>query len=316
MKTGLCIVCLVLGVSAPLLRAEDTIRTLEDIDAFAADTTPRKIPFEIAGHVLSVFTGPKRSGVVLESGSGIRAELYRFLEDEQPSPGDTIKADGIAFMDKLHEPYLHITEFEVLEKGRPPEPVPVRLSDANPNAHNLLTIRTEGVVIDAVPDEIDSRYTILLLKDGGAIVPVPLPLSIFGDQSGLVNATVRVTGTYRRWISGVRKFSWPNIQPQEPRDIKVLAPPPADPFAFPRLGTRFYQTPEDVMMMSKRTVVGEVLATWAGNQAMVKTDSNLIVNIELANGTTLPRCGETIIAAGLPETDLLRINFSVKFIRL
>ena len=50
-----------------------------------------------------------------------------------------------------------------------------------------------------------------------------------------------------------------------------------------------------------------------GNRADVETlrgKDGQIVNIKLAHGEALPRCGETVVAAGQPETDLFRINLT------
>lgn len=291
-------------------RAEEPIRTLKEVNAFLSDTTPRKTPLEVTGTVLSVFTTPKTCITILQDESGARAEFHRFPGPDQPAPGDRIRAVGKAFMGNDLEYYVHVSDYTVLGKGPSPEPVDVKLSETSPKKNHLMKIRTEGVVMDAVPDELDGRYMILLLKDEEVVVPVSLPLDLFGDRSDLIDARIRVTGTYRKSVNGVRKYSWPNIQPFGPDDIEILTPPPQDPFALPPLENRLYLSPEDVVRMSKRSVAGEVLATWSGNRTMVRTEDGRIVNLELTTDEPLPRCGEPILAAGQPETDLFRINLT------
>lgn len=301
---------LTLALVAAAVSARGALRSLAEINAFIGDATPRKTSFEVTGKVLSAFRSPKAGEIILADESGVRAELYRPLDLTQPTPGDTIHASGFARMGQAHEPFVNIDEFSVLAHGTRPDPIPIRLSDAGAPSNHLMTVRTEGVVIDAFPDEIDRRYMILLLKDGDVVVPVSFLRDVFGDRSDLVDATIRVTGIYRRSVGGTRKFSWPNIHPLAPEDIEIVAPPPADPFAVPPIDDRLYLTSEDIASMSKRSIVGEVLATWSGDHAMVRAEDGRIVNLKLANGIPLPPCGAAIAAAGQPETDLFRINLA------
>ena len=214
--------------------AEQCLGSLADLNAFLEDETPRTESLVLTGKVLNVFISPQSAQVILSDENGVRAEIHRFQNAAQPTPGDTIRATGHAYMSKSLESYFHMDEFEVLERGPRPEPVPVRLSEIRSDTHHLMTVRTEGTVVDAVIDEMDSRYMILILKDDGATIPVTIPLNLFGDRSDLVDARIRVTGIYRHSVSGIRKVSWPNIQPTSPDDIKVVVPPPKDPFSARR----------------------------------------------------------------------------------
>jgi len=306
----LCLLSLTFTFFSAVASDEQVLHSISEIGVFMKDTTPRTVPFEITGKVLSTSPLPETGEVIISNNSGERLQFFRLLNLSQPAPGDTISAIGIANMSKNHEPYLRLEDFKVIEHGSAPEPVTIRISETNARTHHLSLIRTEGLVIDTFPDEIDRRYMILLLKDKDVIVPVPIPRDTFGDRSDLVDATIRVTGIYRRTVSGARKFAWPNITPRKPSDIEIITPPPKDPFSAPLIENRLYLTSEEIAQMSKRSVIGEVLATWSGNRAMLRTDDGQIVNIKLAHGTALPMCGETIVAAGLPETDLFRINLT------
>ena len=301
---------LALALAPAVAPAEGTLRTIAEIDAFTEDPTPRKAPFELTGTVVGAFLLPKTGEVVLTDDSGTRMSFYRDLGLTQPEPGETIEASGVADMSAEHEPYVHLMDYRVLGRGPLPEPVPVRLAALNAREHNLATVRTEGTVADAFPDEVDRRYMILLLEDGGAVVPVSFPRDAFGDRMDLVDARIRVTGVYRRNVEGVRKYSWPNIALRAPEDIEVLDPPPEDPFSAPPLENRLYLTSSEIARMSRRSVSGEVLATWSGDRAMLRTGDGRIVNLTLAHGVALPPCGGTVVAVGRPETDLFRINLA------
>ena len=300
----------VLSLISVVATAEGKLQSLNEINDFIEDPTPRTANFELTGRVLSVQPTPLTGEIILSDAAGTRTEFFRFLNLSQPTPGDTIRAGGLASMSKGHEPYIRIDELEILAHGPAPKPTPVRLTEMDAKAHHLMTLTTEGLVIDAFPDEIDRRFVILLLKEDDVVIPVPLFQDVFGDRKDLLDARIRVTGIYRRSVGGARKFSWPNITPHAPTDIEVLTPPPADPFAVPPIEDRLYLTSADIAHMTKRSIVGEVLATWSDNQAMLRARDGRIVNLRFANGTDLPTCGETIIAAGQPETDLYRINLS------
>ena len=305
-----CLLFLVLALSSSVASGEQSLHSLAEVTAFIEDATPRSTPFELTGKVLSISPLPETGEIILTDSSGERLQFFRSLKLPQPQPGDTITAIGIANMSQDHEPYISIDDFKVIAHGSAPEPVEVRLSETSARTHHLATVRTEGVVVDTFPDEIDRRYTILLLRDRDVTVPVPIQQDIFGNRSDLVDATIRVTGIYRRTVSGVRKFAWPNITPRTPEDIEIVAPPPEDPFSAPPVEKRLYLTSEEIAQMSKRSAIGEVLATWSGDHAMMRTEDGQIVNIKLAHGEALPLCGETIVVAGQPETDLFRINLT------
>ena len=304
------LISLSFALATAVVPAEDMFHSIEEISAFFESDMPRKVPFEVTGKVLSTFRLPGTGEIVLSSSTGERMQFYRSLDQSQPKAGDTIKVRGVARIGEDHEPYTIVREFTVIEHGEMPEPLTVRLCDTNARTHHLLVIRTSGVVIDAFPDEVDLRFMILLLKDRDVVVPVSFPRDVFGDRKDLVDATIRVTGIYRSTVGGVRKFAWPNIMPGTPEDIEVVTPPPKDPFSVPPIERRLYLTSDEIAQMSKRSAVGEVLATWSADRAMLRTEDRRIVNLRLAHGESLPPCGEMVVAAGQPETDLFRINLT------
>ena len=306
----LCALCTPLAADS-----DDRLRSLEEVSVFLADTTPRQIGFELTGRVIYVSPVTDKSETaeaILANDAGVRASITIWHPDAaaMPSAGDTIHVVGKAIAGKSRAPLLITREMSVLERGTAPEILSAELSEIDPRKHHLSIVRTTGTVLDVFPDEIDRRFQILLLKDDDVILPVSIQLDPLGDCRHLVGATLRITGVYRRAINGVRRFSWPNLQPRTPEDIEIIVPPPADPFSVPVLEDRPYLTPEDVARMSRRSVTGEVLATWAGDRVMLRTADEQIVHLQLAKGDALPPCGKTIVAAGQPETDLFRINLA------
>ena len=186
----------------------------------------------------------------------------------------------------------------------------VRLGDLDERRHDGLRVTTEGTVVDIVPDEVDFRYSVLLLKDGSSVFPVFIRDTF--DRERTIDARVRATGIYNRLTTGLRRFSGPFIEVKttDTNDsITVIDPPPSDRFDVPALDPANYLTPKDVMQMGRRSVTGRVLATWGGNRLMLDVKGTP-VNITLIQGTPLPPCGTTVRAAGYPETDLYRVNLT------
>lgn len=294
-----------------LIGAEQNIlRSIEELNRFFEAVKPQKIPFNLTGVVISTSHLPETDEIILSDENDRRMQFFRDGKLPQPEPGETINVCGFASISRDNEPYLSVSDFKVLKKGTHPKPFPVKLSETNARRHHLQTITTQGTVIDAFPDEIDRRFHILLLKDKNVVVPVSLQNDIFGECGNLIDASIEVTGIYRSSVGGARKFSWPNITPQKRDDIKVTTAPPKDVFSAPPIEKRLYLTSEEISRMSKRSVSGEVLATWSRDRAMVQTFDGRIVNLKLAHALTLPACGKYILAVGQPETDFFHINLS------
>ena len=289
--------------------AADGLNSLTEINAFVNDPTPRKTTFSLEGTVLHTYKGFDSTEVILTDPSRTRTEFSIIDPQLQaPSIGDIIQANGIAIIDPNHEHFVRIDDYTSIRHDAAPAPIHIRLGDVNADDLHLAVISTEGVVIDTFPDEVDRRFDILLLKDGNSVIPVAFPHESFGDRRNLIDAQIRITGVFHRFVGGVRKFAWPNIQLHDPRNLTVLMPAPEDPFSVPPLDDRLYLTSDEIARMSKRSVIGEVLAVWSTDQVMLRECTGRILNLTLANGVTPPVCGETIVAAGLPETDLFRIN--------
>lgn len=167
-------------------------------------------------------------------------------------------------------------------------------------------IATEGTVIDILPDEVDSRYSVLLLKDGTTTLPVFSGKSY--DHPLMIEARVRVTGRYYRSISGHRLFPGPSII-SGVNGISVLTPPPEDRLDAPPISLPRQSTPLDVMRMGKRSFSGYVLATWGRSNMLLGTGKDTI-SVTLGHDTPLPPYGLAVKAAGYPETDLYRVSLT------
>ncbi|MCQ2389365.1 MAG: sensor histidine kinase [Kiritimatiellae bacterium] len=184
----------------------------------------------------------------------------------------------------------------------------VRIGRLDPQLHDKAVVRTQGVVIDALPDEVDPRYDILLLKNAESILPVTLPHTPDG-HAALLDAQVAVRGTFNKVTDGNRNLSAPYLNAHAESNVAVVAAAIA-PFDVPELEIHSYASAIDVLRLGRRRVSGTVLATWRGDHFLMCTDTNRMMTVRLVKSGELPEPGDRVTASGYPETDLFHVNLA------
>ena len=227
------------------------------------------------------------------------------LDFALPSPGTVVAVHCAKAPYSSRDKGIDCTKWTAIGSAPVQPPLDLRLDELDEHRHDLHTVTVEGSVVNIVPDEIDSRYRILLLKDGA----MTLPCFIRQEQAAqrLQDARVRLTGIYYRLANVLRRFSGPFIDVSS--GITVLRPAPADLLDAPAIDPRDYVTPREAAAMSRRSLVGTVLATWNGNQAMLRS-GEMIVGLTFARDSSLPPCGTSVRVSGYPGTDLYRLILS------
>ena len=309
-------IAVILGAAAIVPDGATVLHSSADLEAFEDDTTRRYTPFCITGTVQSVNYGNSRQ-LIFSDADG-RAEI-RIEADCTPTPGEKVVMRGLAHMSSHQNIDIVAQEIERIGSDAVDPLLELRLSDVSETRHHLLTLATEGTIIDSFRDEVDASNHFLILKDEDAVLPLALPVGPDSDLDAirrLLDARVRVSGCFYRTVHGARKFSGPFISVKNLSDITVLAPAPADPLEAPPLEKRLYRTPREVSALGKRSVTGEVLAVWSkGQHLMVRDATDRIVNVALAHGKKAPVTGRIVTVAGYPETDLFHLNLSRAAIR-
>lgn len=285
--------------------ATTVLRSIGEINGFL-ETKGGKTAYDVSGIVLS---RNEESALILEDKTG-RMFVYGNMTVPNVQPGDYVRLQGHAYIFTTSEPWVDVDKFEILGKGTVPPPVDIALSDLDGRRDNYRSVRVTGTVLDVCTDEIDPRYQIIFLKDGEIVMPVTCVRERQSLPKSIVDAKVRLTGSYTRFIPGLRKFSGAFISMDASIPLEIVEPAPQDPFAVPELEKLIYLTPKDVAALGRRSVRGRVLAVWNGNRLMVRESSGRIVNVELSDDAIRPQCGETGVFIGYPTTDLYRINLS------
>ena len=308
MQTLVLFAVFLLGSVSSVPSGEAALRTAAELDAFSDDTRRRYTPFCVTGTVQAV--DAENRLVVFTDPSGW-AEV-RNDSGHSPVPGERVAMSGFAHLSAHQETDIVVQDMRHVCTDTVAAPLELRLRDISERSHHLHTIATEGTVIDTFRDEIDVKNQFMILKDADVVLPVALPVeqSCASDLECLRDARVRIRGRFMRTVSGERKFSGPFISIDGRKDIAVLVPAPADPFAVPPLEKKLYRTPREIAKLGKRSIFGDVLAVWGENQLMLQVSDGRIVNVTLSHDQKLPKPGTCVTVAGYPETDLYQINLA------
>jgi len=177
-----------------------------------------------------------------------------------------------------------------------------------------LTVRTNGIstcgtVVDIFPDDVDTKNSFLILRDGADSLLVAMYVGFNADLANLLDAEISATGDFKPYQDGgARWFSPPYLSVEDPaRDIRVLRAPPEDPFAIPELSYIHHATPKEIAGLGKHKISGTVIACWGGRNVLIRTARLRCVKLELAPGQAVPACGTVICAAGYPTTDFFKL---------
>ena len=276
--------------------------------AYLESGATNRLCFLLTGTIISVDkTTSIRPYIVIQDDHGC-AGMYCDLGNE-PRVGDYVTAacEGCT---EYHEPWC--TARRLTKLGTRPIPAPARskIKDLSDGRHNYQRVIVSGTVVDSFPDDVSADFQLVLLKDGDHLLPLSAPSKPKCSQGRLVNARIEACGTYHKSVSGSRKYSGPYLHIGDANDIKVLTPPPDDPFDVPPLATQFYRSPSDIAQQGRRSASGEVIAVWQQNRLIIRTDDGVADGVSLAHGVEPPACGTQITAVGYPATDLFNLELT------
>ena len=285
--------------------------TLNDTAALCAylqSGATNRQSFLLTGTIISMDKSlDDRPYIVIQDDSGCAA-MYCDLENE-PQVGDYVTANCEGCTEN-HEPWC--TARKLTKLGTRPIPAPARseLKDLSDGRHNYQRVIVSGTVVDSFPDDVSTDLQLVLLKDGDHLLPLSVPSKSKDSPGRLVNARIEACGTYHKSVSGSRKYSGPYLRIWDANDIKVLTPPPEDPFDVPPLATQYYRSPSEIAQQGRRSASGEVIAVWQQNRLIIRTDDGVAVGVSLAHGVEPPACGTQITAVGYPATDLFNLELT------
>ena len=288
------------------LQAAKAITTVDGLHAFFSGFDHIEHNFTITGLVTFAHTSriaPTQNSLVLK---GATNSVYFFnIRPKIPFVGSIVAIKGTASLSKKNEPWMICSSIETIGRGHPPEIQTATLTALRADQPDLQPVRTEGTIVDVIPDEIDPSNAYVLLKDNGTMLSAACPIS--SQLKNMIDARVTVQGLFFKHIYTQRKHLGPCLSLSGIDAFTVLTPPPTDPFDFPPLPRQLYLSPLEVARLGKRSITGHVIARWQNYRLYVATDDSKIIGVELSEGEQLPDYGTFVKVVGNPETDLYRI---------
>ena len=172
-------------------------------------------------------------------------------------------------------------------------------------------VSVEATVADVLQDETNPKYVFIVLDLDGETIYAPMQTTS-GDSAGrlaarLAGARVLATGHCDPFVPEPRRQLGRQLFISSLEDIHVISPAPADPFSIPEIGDTRLMTPPEIAKLGRRKISGTVLASWGGKESLLRTRDGILARISFAEAPT-PKRGENIEAAGLPASDVYRVN--------
>lgn len=173
-------------------------------------------------------------------------------------------------------------------------------------------VRLLGIVQDAFRDEIDTYWNYLVIRSGHETVYASFTTD--GSDSdrlrSVVGAEIEIEGLNTSFNNGNRRMIGQALLTTGWDRVRIVKQAPENPFAVPILDDSYDTSAAIASGIGRRRVQGRVIAVWHGDKFLLRTmDNARIVRVDLAEKNP-PRYGQCVEAAGMPETDLYRLNLS------
>ena len=301
---------LLLLIAVPFSARTADITTVAELDrvVFVEKATNRT--FHLTATATAVCNPPTRRMLYLEDNSGGTAIfLGRVPVATFVNIGEVVEVEGITADDgKIHALCRNLTK---LGRGNLKTPPVVTASDIQSGRFSRKRIRVEGVVRDAFTDEIDPNMFFLVIGDATGIHYAMLDTRITDVSSlqAIIGRKIAASGVSDS-CSSPRPGMGHLVSVYSLADIEQLDSGQESPFDAPLLD-RITPFPLDKFSnYGRHRTSGRVIAVWNDNHLLLERPSASPVRIELASGEALPTCGDFIEVAGLPETDLFKLNLS------
>ena len=193
------------------------------------------------------------------------------------------------------------------------EPVAISAADMLSGRYDYQFVRISGTVQDLYHDDSDSLFRFFIIASGSETIFAPsMTISESDDElESLIGAEVSVAGTcdFAPAGSGWRHLLRRSLYIWDLKDVTVLKPAPKNPFEVPPLEGLADIRPSEIPRVGRRRLSGRVLAVWGGAKILLEGPDGRLARVEPKSGPP-PAPGDFIEAAGLPESDIYRINLT------
>ena len=211
-------------------------------------------------------------------------------------------------------PTAHCEKIQLLSHGIAPKPIDITAAEFHSGRFDHAYVRITGTVRDMFLDEIDPNWHFLVIgtEHGSVFAAFIGPEHL--DLSSLEGSTIAISGLCERHLipqqQGSRNILRRILGVSGMDSIEMIQPSPKDPFGVPELKAAEYSIPERIAVTGRRRTRGTVLATWGERNMILASEGQGDAMVCKLKSGPPPACGEFVEVAGLPETDLFRINLA------
>ena len=225
------------------------------------------------------------------------------------SVGDVVRVTGslvAAPTDILH---ADCHTFEVLAHGDPPQPRRITARDFLSGQYDFRLAEIIGKVKDAFPDELDSKYSFLVLQVELGTIYVACRHSASNDFStaALIGADIAACGMPISAEPINRLHLGRYFLVSSPSCLRIIHPPVADLFQSRNLSEIHALRPQDISALDRHKVFGRVLAILHDGSFFIRTEAGRVVRVQPSDNGA-PRTGEVVEAVGFPESNLYYLD--------
>ncbi len=311
---GIAVFAIAALLVSPLVAepTSEVLRSAIEVRDATYDNSPENREFDFTA---TVAMPPVRNTLAVsdKSGSAIVSALSKVTNVvRRIRAGDMVRLCGLVARNPDANKLPFAQRIEILGRGDIPKPRPASPKDIMSAEFRMQFVSIRGFIADVFRDEIDPRFVFLVLTDGSSSAfltlcgkpDAKLPAHLIGstvEAVGVVN--IPPAQTLNRKVQNV------TVSVSGLNAIRVLEKAPEDPFDVPSLYSEGVEIQSYIDAgLRRRGVAGRVIAVWR-NKALLWTTNGLVSRLQFSDGQH-PKCGETIEAAGIPDTDFFRLNLS------
>jgi len=267
-------------------------------------TTPRT--FDFTGTVLVAETGwwifsDGTGGIPIYPGGSSASHLKQW---------DVVHVMGkMLIVDSDKSRRFVSRKIEILRHGAPLPPKDASVKDVETGRLDFKFVRMRGVLSSFVKDEVAPDFTWARLRtaDGHLLLAINASALQTHAIQELTDADAEIVGLSAP-ITGLRKSLGRRLRVYDSNSIRILNPPPKDPFTAPPLL-------ESSVTQHRQRISGDVLAV-SRCHFFLRTGIGRIIKVTPDPGHAAPHVGDAVVVAGFPEYAPYRLCLSEALVKV
>ena len=303
-----CVSLILLCAAGTFVHTTNIVRTAQVLNDTLRQGVVTNIPYDLQGVVTKTWPSEYQAIALKDQTGGFFLLNYGKVH---PAVGDIIRARGHVKVARNLARWSYSGDVTIHGSGVLPPAQRVAIPDLRSGRFDWQRVIVAGTILDVLEDDVERNLAhIILLHEGQTITLLPTGnkdgVSVFREMIG---SRIEATGVCAPHIGTWRSFAGYGVMVC-PRDIRILAPAPADPFDTPPLEAASASDTANIYGLGRRSVDGTVVATWHGNRFLLNSPLHRIVEVTLAPNQPLPKPGEVVRVVGLPGTNLFTLDFA------